>query len=71
VAARQDRLEHSWATEDFMAYRTTTRDLGLFEVLDAPTRQLVIDDLRDRLSRLEPDQHVNRAPVVSIVASKG
>jgi ubiquinone/menaquinone biosynthesis C-methylase UbiE len=70
VAARPDRLEHSWAIEDFIGYRTTTRDLGLFEGLDAPTRQLVIDELRDRLSRLEPDQLVNRAPVVSIVGRK-
>jgi len=70
VAARADALDHPWTIDDFVEYRTSTRDVELFESLDEPTRQRAIGALRRRLDALTPDQLVYRPPVVSIVARK-
>lgn len=70
VAAQPDALDHRWSVDDFTEYRTTTRDVDLFESLDEPTRRRALDVLRRRLSDLEPDQFVYRPPTVSIVARK-
>jgi ubiquinone/menaquinone biosynthesis C-methylase UbiE len=71
VAAREDRLDYPWTVEDYIAYRTTTRDLPLFEALDEPTRLRAVTAIRRRLSGLGPAQLVHRAPTVSIVARRG
>jgi SAM-dependent methyltransferase len=71
VAARSDRLDYPWRVDDYITYRTTTRDLPLFETLDAPTRLRAIEAIRRRLSVLAPEQLVHRAPIVTIVARKG
>jgi len=70
VAARAEGLDHLWAIDDFIDYRTSTRDVDLFESLDEPTRRRAVDALRRRLDALTPDQLVYRPPVVSIVARK-
>ncbi len=70
VAPRADALDHPWSIEDFISYRTTTRDLDLFESLDEPTRRGALEALRRRLTVLTPDQLLFRAPIVSIVARK-
>jgi ubiquinone/menaquinone biosynthesis C-methylase UbiE len=71
VAPRTDALDHRWMVEDFIAYRTTTRDLDLFEALDEPTRRKAVESLRRRLQTLGPEDMVYRPPVVSIVARRG
>lgn len=71
VAARSDRLEYPWRVDDYIAYRTTTRDLPLFETLDAPTRRRAVEAIRKRLGALAPEQLVHRAPIVTIVARRG
>ena len=71
VAARSDSLDYPWRVDDYITYRTTTRDLPLFEALDAPTRLRAIEAIRRRLSVLAPEQLVHRAPIVTIVARKG
>jgi SAM-dependent methyltransferase len=71
VAPRADALDYRWRMEDFIAYRTTARDLDVFDPLDEPTRRRVIERLRRRLELLAPDQWVYRAPIVSIIARKG
>jgi SAM-dependent methyltransferase len=70
VAAQPDALDHPWTVEDFIAYRTTTREVDLFESLDEPTRLRAVDALRLRLSALAPDKLVYRPPTVSILARK-
>ena len=70
VAARADALDHPWTIDDFIEYRTSTRDVELSESLDEPTRLKAIDALRRRLNALTPDQLVYRPPVVSILARK-
>jgi ubiquinone/menaquinone biosynthesis C-methylase UbiE len=70
VAARADALDFPWRIEDFIEYRTSTRDVELFELLDEPTRRRTVEALRKRLNALAPDQLVYRPPVVSIVARK-
>jgi len=37
VAAREETLDYTWAIDDFVTYRETTRDRDLFDSLDAPT----------------------------------
>ena len=71
IAPRADALDHPWTVEGFIEYRTTTRDLELFESLDEATRRKAVEALRRRLNRLTTDQRVYRPPVVSIVARKG
>jgi ubiquinone/menaquinone biosynthesis C-methylase UbiE len=70
VAAQPDALNHPWTVEDFIAYRTTTRDVDLFDSLDESTRRRVLEALRRRLSALTADQFVYRPPTVSILARK-
>ena len=71
VSAQADALDHPWSIEDFITYRTTTRDLDLLESLDDGSRDRAIEVMRRRLNALGPDQLVFRAPIVSIVARKG
>ena len=68
VAPRADTLNNPWSIEDFISYRTSTRDLDLFESLDEPTRRKTLEALRRRLNVLTPDQLVYRPHIVSIVA---
>jgi ubiquinone/menaquinone biosynthesis C-methylase UbiE len=70
VSPRADSLEHQWRADDFVTYRTTTREIALFEAVDDPTRGRVVDSLRRRLETLTADQMVDRPPVVSIVGRK-
>jgi SAM-dependent methyltransferase len=70
VSARADALEHAWTIDGFIAYRTTTRELDLFETMGEETRQEVLDGLNRRLKTLTADQMVDRPPVVSIVGRK-
>jgi ubiquinone/menaquinone biosynthesis C-methylase UbiE len=71
VSARSGQLEHAWSAEDFITYRTTTRDLDLFEAMTEETRGRTLEALRRRLTALAPDDLVFRPPIVSIVARKG
>jgi ubiquinone/menaquinone biosynthesis C-methylase UbiE len=71
VAPRAYALDHPWSVDDFIAHRTTTREIDLFGSMDDGTRQRVVQVLRRRLNTLTPDQLVFRAPIVSIVARKG
>jgi len=70
VSARSGQLEHAWPAEDFITYRTTTRDLDLFEAMTEQTRGRTLEALRRRLTALAPDDLVFRPPNVSIVARK-
>jgi len=70
VSARADTLEHAWTVDDFITYRTMTREIALFEAMDEATRLRVLDVLRHRLKTLTADQMVDRPPVVSIVGRK-
>jgi ubiquinone/menaquinone biosynthesis C-methylase UbiE len=70
VAARAETLDFPWHIDDFIEYRTSTRDVELFESLDEPTRRKAVEALRRRLDALTPDQLVYRPPIVSIVARK-
>jgi SAM-dependent methyltransferase len=70
IASLSDSLEHRWTIDDFVEYRATTRDLELFESLEAQTRRRVRDILRRRLEALAPEQLVYRPPFVSIVARR-
>ena len=70
VSARSGQLEHAWSAEDFITYRTTTRDLDLFEAMTEETRGRTLEALRRRLTALAPDDLVFRPPIVSIVARK-
>ena len=70
VAPRADTLVSPWQIDDFIEYRTSTRDLDLFASLDEPARRRVLEALRRRLDALTPDQLVYRPPIVSIVARK-
>lgn len=69
-SALPDALDYRWGVEDYIGYRTTARDLELFESLDEASRSRATDVLRRRLLALDPAQLVNRAPVVSLVARK-
>jgi ubiquinone/menaquinone biosynthesis C-methylase UbiE len=70
VSARADALEHAWTRDAFTTYRTTTRELDLFEAMAEATRRSVLEGLERRLQALTTDQMVDRPPVVSIVARK-
>jgi ubiquinone/menaquinone biosynthesis C-methylase UbiE len=70
VSAGSGQLEHAWSAEDFITYRTTTRDLDLFEAMTEETRGRTLEALRGRLAALAPDEFVFRPPIVSIVARK-
>jgi ubiquinone/menaquinone biosynthesis C-methylase UbiE len=71
VAPRADALDHPWSVDDFVAHRTTTRDMELFGSMDDETRERVLEVLCRRLNALAPDELVHRAPIVSIIARKG
>jgi ubiquinone/menaquinone biosynthesis C-methylase UbiE len=71
VAARADQLEHRWPAEDYITYRTTTRDLDLFEVAPAEAREKAINSVRRRLGSMAQEDLVFRPPIVTIVARKG
>lgn len=71
VSARADALEHAWSIDALITYRTTTRELSLFESMDEATRSRVVDSLKRRLQALAANQMVDRPPVVSILARKG
>jgi hypothetical protein len=70
VAARADHLAHRWSAEDFLRYRTTTRDLDLFESMAEDVRRRAVVDLRARLHAMAEGELVFRPPVVSIVARR-
>lgn len=71
VSGRADALEHAWSIDALITYRTTTRELALFEAMDEATRSRVVDTLKRRVQALTADQMVDRPPVVSILARKG
>ena len=71
VAARAERLEHPWQAEDFITYRTTTRDLDLFEAMTENSRRQTLEVLRRRLNGISEEKLVHRPPIVSIVARRG
>ena len=68
VSARADALEHAWSVDAFTAYHSGTREIELFEAMEAATRRRVLDSLKCRLQLLTADQMVDRPPVVSILA---
>jgi ubiquinone/menaquinone biosynthesis C-methylase UbiE len=70
VSPRADTLEHAWTIDAFTTYRTTTRELDLFEAMEDATRRVVLEGLERRLRALTTDQLVDRPPVVSILARK-
>ncbi|HEX7498307.1 MAG TPA: methyltransferase domain-containing protein [Candidatus Limnocylindrales bacterium] len=70
VSPRADTLEHAWSIDALITYRTTTRELALFEAMAETTRRQVLDSLMRRLQLLTADQMVDRPPVVSILARK-
>jgi hypothetical protein len=60
----------AWSIDALITYRTTTRELDLFEAMEDATRRAVLEGLERRLRALRADQLVDRPPVVSIVARK-
>jgi ubiquinone/menaquinone biosynthesis C-methylase UbiE len=70
VSARAGQLQHAWSAEGFITYRTTTRDLDLFEAMTAETRARTLAALRRRLGAMAPEDLVFEPPIVSIVAHK-
>jgi ubiquinone/menaquinone biosynthesis C-methylase UbiE len=67
TAAREETLDYTWAIDDFVTYRETTRDRDLFDSLDAPTREKGLAAFDRRLRALPREALRYRPPIVSLV----
>jgi ubiquinone/menaquinone biosynthesis C-methylase UbiE len=67
AAAREETLDYTWAIDDFVTYRETTRDRDLFDSLDAPTREKGLAACDRRLRALPREALRYRPPIVSLV----
>lgn len=70
ISAEAGTVDAPFTPEDFITYRTTTREAPLFRALAPEVRDRVVSGLARRLARLSPDDMAYRERVVLLTAVK-
>jgi SAM-dependent methyltransferase len=71
IAPLPANLDHAWSVADYVAYRTTTRDIELLETMPPDQKRVFVSSFERRLEALPTEDMVYRESVVSITARKG